>query len=89
MATCKDCLHYGVCTFHITGNEYKRCPHYAPTADVVPRSEVAKEIFKGVAQAIADSKKKHLKPCTTCSHLVSCEPNPFGTCDDYDAEEKK
>ena len=35
MATCKDCLHYCVCTFHITENEYKRCPHYATTADVV------------------------------------------------------
>lgn len=35
MATCKDCLHYCVCTFHITENEYKRCPHYDPIADVV------------------------------------------------------
>lgn len=28
MATCKECLHYGVCTFHITENENEKCPHF-------------------------------------------------------------
>ncbi len=28
MATCKDCLHYEVCTFHITENENEKCPHF-------------------------------------------------------------
>ena len=39
MANCKDCIHYGICTFHITGNENEKCPHYTPTDDVVPKSE--------------------------------------------------
>lgn len=45
MATCNDCIHYGICTFHITGNENEKCPHYTPTADVVPKSEVENIIF--------------------------------------------
>lgn len=28
MATCKDCLHYEVCIFHITENENEKCPHF-------------------------------------------------------------
>ena len=40
MTQCEDCIHYGICTFHITGNENEKCPHYTPTADVVPKSEV-------------------------------------------------
>ena len=35
MATCKDCLHYNVCTFHLTGNENERCCHFKNKADVV------------------------------------------------------
>ena len=37
MATCKDCLHYGICVFHLTGDENQKCPHYI--ADVVPKSQ--------------------------------------------------
>lgn len=40
METCKNCLHYDICTFHVTGNENEKCTHYTPTADVVPKSEV-------------------------------------------------
>ena len=36
MATCKDCVHYEVCIFHITGNEYEKCMHFKNKADVVP-----------------------------------------------------
>ena len=46
MANCKDCIHYGICTFHITGNENEKCTHYTPTADVVPKSEVEEIIGK-------------------------------------------
>ena len=35
MTTCKDCLHYDICTFHITGNENERCCHFKNKADVV------------------------------------------------------
>ncbi len=28
MATCKDCLHYDVCIFHITENENEKCPNF-------------------------------------------------------------
>ena len=33
---------------------------------------------------IAELKKKYTEGCTTCAHIVSCEPNPFGTCKEYE-----
>lgn len=27
---CIDCIHYGICTFHLTNEEYKRCVHFKP-----------------------------------------------------------
>ena len=33
--TCKDCIHYGICTFHLTGNEWSKCFHFKNKADVV------------------------------------------------------
>lgn len=35
MATCKDCIHYDVCTFNLTGNENEKCLHFLNKADVV------------------------------------------------------
>ena len=35
MASCKDCLHYEICIFHLKGNENEKCIHFKPTADVV------------------------------------------------------
>ena len=35
MATCKDCVHYDVCTFHITENENEKCMHFKNKADFV------------------------------------------------------
>ena len=35
MATCKDCVHYAVCTFHITENENEKCMHFKNKADFV------------------------------------------------------
>lgn len=31
---CEVCIHYGICVFHITENEYKKCPHFKNKADV-------------------------------------------------------
>jgi hypothetical protein len=33
--TCDDCIHYDICTFHITGNDNKKCIHFKNKADVV------------------------------------------------------
>lgn len=44
MATCKDCLHYDICIFHLKGNENEQCKQFLNTADVVPRSTIT-EIF--------------------------------------------
>lgn len=33
--SCKDCIHYGVCIFHLTNDEYKKCFHFKDKADVV------------------------------------------------------
>lgn len=35
MATCKDCIHYDVCTFNLTGKENEKCLHFLDKADVV------------------------------------------------------
>ena len=42
MATCKDCIHYDICIFHLNGDEANKCRHFVNTADVVPKSEVEK-----------------------------------------------
>ena len=33
--SCNDCIHYGICLFHHTDEEYKKCVHFKPSADVV------------------------------------------------------
>lgn len=35
--TCKDCIHYDICVFHVKGNEKENCPHFKDKADVVSR----------------------------------------------------
>lgn len=35
MASCKDCIHYEICTFNLTGNEWSKCFHFKNKADVV------------------------------------------------------
>lgn len=25
---CENCFHYDICIFHLTGEEYKNCPHF-------------------------------------------------------------
>lgn len=32
--TCKDCIHYGICIFDLTGNEWSKCFHFKNKADV-------------------------------------------------------
>lgn len=41
------------------------------------------DALRGIDGFIDEIKKKYIKDCTTCQHLVSCEPNPFGKCDGY------
>ena len=55
MANCKDCIHYGICTFHITGNENEKCPHYTPAADVVPKSEPLFFTEEEIAKSLEDA----------------------------------
>ncbi len=33
--TCKDCLHYDICVFHLKGNENEKCLHFKNKADLV------------------------------------------------------
>lgn len=35
MATCKDCIHYDICIFHLKGNENEECVQFRNKADVV------------------------------------------------------
>lgn len=58
MARCKDCIHYNICclwsTTDLDENEsYKYCfGNYKDTADVVPRAEVAREIFEEIERLV-------------------------------------
>lgn len=37
---------------------------------------------------IAELKKKYIpKDCRECKHMLSCEPNVFGICDEYEEKE--
>lgn len=37
-----------------------------------------------ISDLLAELKKKYTENCTTCAHMVSCEPNPFGHCEGYE-----
>ena len=57
MARCKDCIHFEPCLLLCqirTGlcgdNADKVCKMFKPTADVVPRAEVAREIINYIVQ---------------------------------------
>ncbi len=59
MANCEDCIHFNVCDY-ATLQEYKTeqdlkedCSNCILTADVVPKSEVAMEIFAEIEKKIA------------------------------------
>ncbi len=67
MATCKDCIHHDLCDAKghliLTINdicelEYRSdvsewwCKHFKPTADVAPKSEVAREIFEEIDKTV-------------------------------------
>ena len=34
MATCKDCIHYDICVFSLTGNENEKCMHFKNKAEL-------------------------------------------------------
>ena len=58
MAQCKDCIHFDVCYLSEIDNDIRdngenpNCLHYKPTADVAPKSEVAREIFEEIEKII-------------------------------------
>ena len=54
MATCKDCIHYDICIFHLKGNENEECVQFINTADVEPRNEVARDVFGDVWDLITN-----------------------------------
>ena len=49
--TCKDCIHYDICVFHLKGNENEKCSHFKSTVDI--KTEVAREIFEKIEEQIA------------------------------------
>lgn len=55
MATCKECIHYDICLFHITGNENELCGHFIHTVDVAPKTEI--EILEKEIKALVAFKE--------------------------------
>ena len=52
MATCKDCLHYDICVFHLKGNENEKCLHFKNKTDL--KAEVARKIFADMKELFSN-----------------------------------
>jgi hypothetical protein len=51
--------------------------------------ECRKECYEDFLGYIAKLKKKYIpKDCRVCKHMLSCEPNVFSICDEYEEEIK-
>lgn len=65
IATCKECIHYNICSLWSTTDlesdeAYKFCfGNFKPASDVVPRSEIARQIFAEIDYFIDLYKKGH------------------------------
>ena len=65
---CESCIHNAVCKYgearsnglYCTG---EKCKQYQPTADVVPKSEVAREIFEEIEKIIDKRYNQHIFGC--------------------------
>lgn len=44
--TCKDCIHCGICTFNLTGNEWSKCFHFKNKADVAEAETVKAWLYE-------------------------------------------
>lgn len=51
--TCKDCIHYDICVFHLKGNENEKCLHFKNKSKDI-RTEVAREIFAEIEDDVLD-----------------------------------
>lgn len=49
--TCKNCIHYDICIFHLTGNENKNCKQFITAADIA--KETLEEIHNTLEKQIA------------------------------------
>ena len=41
------------------------------------------------AAVLIKTKNTDRRNCTTCKYLVTCEPNPFGICEEYTPKENE
>ena len=60
--SCKSCIHRQVCEIYDVTNEPLEaigCVHFLDTADVVPKSEVAREIFEEIESILCISEGKY------------------------------
>ena len=48
--TCKDCMSYEICIFHIEGNENKDCKHFKNKADFVEVGKINEQIIRKQAE---------------------------------------
>lgn len=50
MARCEDCIHYDMCKYRPLAIGVDICDVFRNTADVAPKSEVAREIFEEICE---------------------------------------
>jgi len=63
MARCLNCIHCDVCDTDRCEKErlYGQCSNFLHDDDVVPKSEVVKEIFEEIEQEIAEALKSNYR----------------------------
>lgn len=75
--SCKDCIHYGICIFHHTGNEYMECVHFKPTADVVEVVRCGEWIYTLSCECLLGTDAPLNYECSNCGELAT---DPFSFC---------
>ena len=70
MPTCKDCLHYGICVFHLKGDENQKCIHFKNNAGY------CKQEWISVDDGLPDREGKYL----TYTAKGTVEISNFYTC---------
>ena len=75
-------------------SNYRARPHIAESEELYHIVEGKISALSGMEDFIAELKKKYIptdekEGCTTCKHMLSCEPSLTGACELYEKEERQ
>ena len=74
-------------------SNYRARPHIAESEELYHIVEGKISALSGMEDFIAKLKKKYIptdekEGCTTCKHMLSCEPSLTGACEQYEKKER-